>query len=173
MSWSSWRQRLIYLVMSAFVASHTLAMAIAPAPDSSVVRTLRPVLQPYLTFFRLDNPWNFFAPVIAGSQLRYTIEDAAGISHGFTPSEQLNWLHPDYIWFWEWYYAIIGSPELYADRAGAWLCRQHAALHPVSISFVEYQQGDFTPADHLGGKHPMDPEFLTVKPIKTAPCPAP
>jgi hypothetical protein len=173
MIWNRWQQRLTYLAMSAFVTWHTLAMVVAPAPDSSVMRTVRPVFQPYLTFFRLDNPWNFFAPIIAGSQLRYSVEDAAGVSHSFTPSEQLNWFHPDFIWFWEWYYAIIGEPELYADRAGALLCRKHALLHPVSITFVEYEQGDFTPADQLSGKHPTDSEFITANAIKTVQCPAP
>jgi hypothetical protein len=173
MIWSSWRQPLTYLVMSAFVAWHTMAMVIAPAPDSSLVRTLRPVFQPYLTFFRLDNPWNFFAPPFSGAQLRYTIEDAAGVSHAFTPSEQLNWFHPDSILFWDWHHRIIDNPDLYADRAGAWLCREHASLHPVSITFFGYEQNDFTPADQLSGKHPLDPEFVTVKAVKTVQCPVP
>jgi hypothetical protein len=147
MIWSSWRQRLIYLVMSAFVVWHTLAMVIAPAPESSVlVGTVRGALQPYLTLFRLDNPWNFFAPVIRGSHLRYSVEDAAGASHSFTPAEQLNWFHPTYIWSRDWSYGIIEFPQLYADRAAALLCHQHAALHPVSIIFLEYEQGDFSAA---------------------------
>jgi hypothetical protein len=174
MIWNSWRTRLIYLVMSAFLAWHTLAMVIAPAPELSVlVATVRAALQPYLTLFRLDNPWNFFAPTIGGSQLRYTIEDAAGASHSFTPTEQLSWFHPAYIWSRDWHYSIIEHPELYADRAGALLCRKHAALHPVSITFVEYEQKEFTAADQASGKHPMDPEFVNVNTVKTVECPAP
>ena len=174
MIWNSWRQRLTYLVMSAFVAWHTLAMVIAPAPDSSVlVRTLRAAVQPYLTFFRLDNPWNFFAPTIGGAQLRYSVEDAAGARHTFTPTEQLNWFHPDFIWFRDWHFAIMENPELYADRAGALLCRKHASLRPVSITFVQYEQRRFTAADQLSGKHPMDPEFVTVNTVKNVQCPAP
>lgn len=174
MIWNRWRQRVTYLVMSAFVAWHTLAMVIAPAPDSSVlVRTLRVALQPYLTFFRLDNPWNFFAPTIGGAQLRYSLEDAAGAHHTFTPTEQLNWFHPDFFWFRDWHFAIADYPELYADRAGALLCRKHASLHPVSITFVQYKQRSFTPADQLSGKHPMDPEFVSVNAVKTVQCPSP
>jgi hypothetical protein len=88
MIWNSWRQRLTYLVMSAFVAWHTLAMVIAPAPASSVlVGTMRAALQPYLTLFGLDNRWDFFAPTIgSGSELHYSVEDAAGARHSFTPS---------------------------------------------------------------------------------------
>jgi hypothetical protein len=171
MIWNRWRQHLTYLVMSAFVAWHTLAMVIAPA-SSELVRTLRAALQPYLTLFRLDNPWNFFAPTIGGSQLRYTLEDGAGAHHAFTPTQRLSWFHPDYFWFRDWHYAIIDSPEFYADRAGALLCRKHASLHPVSITLVSYEQGSFTPADQLSGKHPMDPEFITVNIVKTVECPA-
>jgi hypothetical protein len=173
MIWNRWGQRLTYLVMSAFVAWHTLAMVIAPAPDSSVARTARVALQDYLTLFRLDNPWNFFAPVISGSLLRYSVEDADGVSHTFTPTEQLNWFHPDYIWFRDWYDAIMDYPEVYADRNGALLCRKHALLRPVSITFLEYEQHDFTPADQLSGKHPMDPEFTNVNILTTVKCPAP
>lgn len=171
---NSWRQRLTYLVMSAFVAWHTLAMVIAPAPESSVsVRTLRAALQPYLTLLRLDNPWDFFAPTIGSGQLRYTIEDAAGTPHAFTPAERLSWFHPDFIWFRAWYLAIIDNPDTYANRAGALLCHQHAALHPVSITFLYDEQASFTAADQLSGKHPMDPEFVTVKTLKTVECPVP
>jgi hypothetical protein len=121
----------------------------------------------------LDNPWNFFAPTIGGAQLRYSVEDAAGARHTFTPTEQLNWFHPDYIWVRDWHYAIIDNPELYADRAGALLCRKHGSLHPVSITLTSYEQGRFTPADQLSGKHPMDSEFITVSTVKTVKCPAP
>jgi hypothetical protein len=175
MIWNSWRQRLTYLVMSAFVAWHTLAMVIAPAPASSVlVGTMRAALQPYLTLFGLDNRWDFFAPTIgSGSELHYSVEDAAGARHSFTPTEQVSWFHPAYIWSRDWHYGIIDDPQLYADRAGALLCREHAALHPVSITFVQYEQGEFTVADKSNGKHPTDPEFITETTVKTVECPAP
>jgi hypothetical protein len=168
-----WRQRLTFLMMSAFVTWHTLALVIAPAPDSSVlVQTPRALLQPYLTFFRLDNPWNFFAPTIGGAELRYIIEDAAGASTTFAPAEQTNWFQPEYLWLRDWQYAVMDDPELYAERAGALLCRKHASLRPVSITFVQRAPGDFTPEDELNGKHPMDPEFVKITPVQTMQCPA-
>jgi hypothetical protein len=173
MIWHQWRQRLTYLLASAFLAWHVLAMVIAPAPyDSVSVRTLRAALQPYLTLFRLDNPWNFFAPTIDGSQLRYALEDAAGARRTVSPTEGLSWVNPDYIWFRAWHYAIIDNPEIYADSAAALLCRKHASFHPVSITFLWYQQRGFTPADQVHGKHPMDPEFVTINPRATVKCPA-
>jgi hypothetical protein len=175
MIWNRWRQRLTYLAMSGFLAWHTIAMMIAPAPYSSVsVQTLRTAFQPYLTFFRLDNPWNFFAPTVAGTglQLHYVIVDAEGAHHDFSPTERLNRLHPNFIWFRSWHYAIFDNPELYADRAAVLLCRQHAALRPVSITFLVYHEEAFTPEDHLNAKHPMDPEFITVNTVKSVQCPA-
>src|SRR5260370_30682135 len=94
MIWHPWRQRLTYLVMSAFVAWHTLAMVIAPAPESSVlVQTLRAALQPYLTLFRLDNPWNFFAPTIGGALLPSSPRDGPRARHTFTSSGPSATLH--------------------------------------------------------------------------------
>ena len=83
MDWRKWRERAAYLAMSGFLAWHTLAIVVAPAPDGSVVaESLRAAMQPYLTFFRLDNAWDFFAPVIGpGSELRYFTENEAGERH--------------------------------------------------------------------------------------------
>jgi len=173
MTWTRWQQRLTYLAMSGFLAWHTLAIVIAPAPDSSVsVQTLRAVLQPYLTLFRLDSRWNFFAPTIGGTQFRYVVETGAGERLAFEPTQRLSWLHPDHIWFRAWHYAIIDHPELYADRAAELLCKEHAALHPAAITLLDLDQQGFTPADHLSGKHPMDLEFIAVIPVKRVECPA-
>src|SRR5260370_20943170 len=111
MIWHPWRQRLTYLVMSAFVAWHTLAMVIAPAPESSVlVQTLRAALQPYLTLFRLDNPWNFFAPTIGGAQLRYSLEGSARAPHTFTPAEPLNRFPSGFFWVHRSQSSLICNP---------------------------------------------------------------
>jgi hypothetical protein len=174
MIWSRWKPSLIYLVMSAFLAWHTLALVIAPAPmDNALVQIHRVVLQPYLTFFRLDNPWNFFAPTIGGSELRYMVEDAAGARAELASAEGASWFHPDHLWFKDWNYSIIDNPELYADRAAELLCRKHASLHPVSITFVQREHGDFKPEDWLNGKRPQDPEFTREKIVQTVQCPAP
>lgn len=167
-----WRGRLAYVVMSAFLAWHTFAMVIAPAPENSVLaQSVRPVFQPYLSLFRLDNTWDFFAPTVGkGSQLRYVMEDDTGQRTTFVPAEDLSWYHPAYFWFRSWYYAIIQTPDEYADYAVAFFCRKHASLHPVSITLLEYQEGDFWAEDHLSGKHPMDPEFVTVNTLKQAKC---
>jgi len=173
MDWRKWRERAAYLAMSGFLAWHTLAIVVAPAPEGSIIVTsLRTALQPYLTFFRLDNAWDFFAPVIGpGSELRYFTENEAGERHDFAPVAGLNWFHPAIFWVRALHYAIIDEPELYAETAGRLLCQKHIALHPTSITFVEYKQEKFTPEDHLAGKHPMDPEFVTVDPFKLITCP--
>ena len=74
------RERLTYTAMSVFLAWHTVAMVLAPAPDNSVIAiALRPLFQPYLSLLRQDNRWDFFAPTVeTGTELRYTLEDAAG-----------------------------------------------------------------------------------------------
>ena len=75
-----WRKRLTYMAMSVFVGWHTLALVVAPAPDSSAIaQSFRRLFHPYLTLFSLDNKWDFYAPDVGkGRQFRYDIEDAPG-----------------------------------------------------------------------------------------------
>ena len=168
-----WRERLIYVAMSVLVAWHTLAIVVAPAPSgSAIAQLLRSLLHPYLTLFRLDNKWDFYAPNVGkGHQFRYIIEDAAGTLHTFMPTDDLNWYHPSHWWFRAWYDAIVESPDVHGEPAAARLCRQHAALHPVAITLMNLEEKDFSPADHLSGKHPLDSEFVTVTDLKRVRCP--
>jgi hypothetical protein len=170
---SQWRQRLIYTAMSVFVAWHTLALVVAPAPNNSeIVQSFRILLQPYLTLFRLDNKWDFYAPEVdKGRQFRYDIVDASAKSHSFVPTDELNWFHPAYWWFRSWYDAVIDYPEIYADHFAALLCRKHASLQPASISLLYFQVEDFSPENHLSGNHPLDSEFVKVITLKQAACP--
>jgi hypothetical protein len=169
-----WRERLTYGVMSAFVAWHTLAMVIAPAPShSESVQSLRGLVQPYLSLFRLDNLWDFFAPDVDRlSDLHYVIEDAAGHTKTFAPSAELKWIYPTSMWFKAWYYSIMENPELYGDSAAAIFCRNHAAMKPAWVTLLEHQEGMFTPEDQLAGKRPTDPEFVTVNTLKRVQCQA-
>jgi hypothetical protein len=172
----TWRERLTYTVMSAFVAWHSLALVGAPAPESSVTaQELRVLLQPYLSLLRLDNPWNFFAPAsgrLYQSQFRYVIEDKAGEKHTFMPEAEFGAFDPAYFWFRGWYVVIIENPDKYADSAAAFYCRKQASLRPASITLLEVEEKDFTPSDFLAGKSRWDPEFVNVKTIKNATCPA-
>ncbi|HSP51173.1 MAG TPA: hypothetical protein VLN61_13545 [Pseudolabrys sp.] len=174
---NAWRQRLTYTVMSVFVAWHSLAIVVAPAPESSVtVKGLRILLQPYLTLLRLDNAWNFFAPTVGNiftfRQFRYVIEDKAGEKLTFIPGAEFSGLNPSYFWFRAWHGAIIDNPEDYADIAAALYCRKHASLHPVSITLLEIQAKYFTQNDFLAGKQRWDPEFVTMNTIEHVKCPA-
>jgi hypothetical protein len=167
-----WRERLTYVAMSAFVAWHALATVLAPAPDASDAdQALRIAFQPYLSLFKLDNQWDFFAPNVgSGSQFRYIVEDVDGNQHPFMPDRELSWFHPRFFWFRSWFNAIFDASDVYADSAGAFFCRKHAALHPVSVILLEAEQGGFTPEDQLAGKRPLDPEFVTVTTVKKVEC---
>ena len=167
-----WRARLAYAAMSAFVAWHTLAMVVAPAPDSDVAESMQAVLQPYLTFFRLDNQWDFFAPTLGeGSRLRYDIQDKTGKTHPFMPTAELSSFHPNSLWFRSWYYRIIDDPDSYGDYAAAQLCRKHASLQPLAITFYEIQEERFTRDDYLSGKDRMHADFFTINMLRGIRCP--
>src|SRR5262249_20400008 len=173
---NAWRERLTYIVMAVFVAWHSLAIVVAPAPESSVtVQGLRNLLRPYLTLLRLDNAWDFFSPTVDSmrmSQFRYVIEDKAGDKHTFMPEAEFSGLNPSYFWFRDWQGAVIDNPDDYADIAAALYCRKHASLHPASITLLEIQEKEFTRTDFLAGKQRWDPEFVTVNTIKHVKCSA-
>lgn len=168
------RVRLTYIAMSAFVTWHTLAMVLAPAPESDVTLLARQALQPYLTFFRLDNQWDFFAPSVGeGSRLRYDVQDRDGKVHAFMPAAELRWYHPNFLWFRSWYYRIIDDPDNFAESAGVIFCRKHAALRPLAITFYEIQEEKFTPEDFAAGKQRMDKDFFSVRMLRGMRCPDP
>ncbi len=168
-----WRERVAYAAMSLFVAWHTLAMIVAPAPDTSdLIRGLRVVFEPYLDFFGLDNAWNFFAPGVKNDPiLRYVIKDDASVDHSFDPTADLNWFHPSYIWFRAWYLAVLANPDDLGDEFAALFCRKHAELHPVVITLLSVEQQDYGPQDRLSGKQPLDSEFLKATRVKSFECP--
>ena len=168
-----WRERVTYTAMSLFVAWHTLAMVVAPAPGTSdLIKGLRTVLDPYLHFFRLDNDWGFFAPDVAsGIVLRYVIKDDAGTLHRFDPEAGLNWFLPSAIWLRGWYLALLENPDDFGVQFAALFCREHAALHPVTITLFAVDQQNYGPLDRLRGKQPLDAEFVKVTTVKSFPCP--
>ncbi len=174
-----WRERVTYAAMSLFVAWHTVAMVVAPAPGTSdLIKGLRTVLDPYLHVFRLDNQWNFFAPDVGeegrdplGVILRYVIEDDAGTLHRFDPDAGLNWFLPSSIWFHDWYRALLDNPDDFAEEFAALFCRRHADLHPVKIMLFEVDQQSYGPLDRLRGKQPLDAEFVKVAVVKSFACP--
>ena len=171
MTAKQWRKRLIYLAMSLFVGWHTLVMVLGPN-NSQMAQSSRVLLQPYLSLFRLDNTWAFFAPSAGKhSQFRYVITDVGGREHTFVPSQGLNWYLPTDVWFKNWYYTIIEFPETFGDFFAEMFCREHATLKPVSITLLAIQEQNFSPEDHLLGKHPLDSEFIIVDTLKHVECP--
>lgn len=175
---ASWRQRLVYVAMSLLVAWHTFVMVVAVSPRSAITEAAWPLIYPYVILFNLDNYWGFFAPKVGASyQFRYVVEDAAGQTHTFTPTDQISRLSPYSIWMRDHYKIILGSVDTYGDAAVAEFCREQAALRPVAISLLEVMgiEGKgkaFGPEDRRRGKSPLDPEFVTVNKLKTIQCPA-
>lgn len=172
MVWSIWRKRLIYLVMSAFVTFQSLVITITPAPDDHFGNWLRDLVQPYLTFFRLDNNWGFFAPNVGlGSLLRYDLEISATDRRTFIAGDELSWFHPNYFWFRFWFYRVMDDPENFAPMAAAYFCKKHADLHPVALTFFDIEEELYTHEDYLAGHPRRDPQFVSVTPLTRHECP--
>lgn len=160
------------LFVSLFVSWHTLAMLVAAAPDSRLTASARTLFDPYLLFFGLDSQWGFFAPDVPnGHDFRYAVETASGEQRLFRPSEEWNPLQPTFIWFRDRYKTVMQSFEDFAPAAVASICKQQAALNPVSVTLIDVTQKDFTPEDRLRGKSPLDPEFQEEEAMEPIRCP--
>jgi hypothetical protein len=171
-TWKQWRGRLTYAAMSLLVVWHTLAMVVAPSPDSVISQSARSLFEPYLTLFLLESTWSFYAPDMrVEPEFRYVVEDASGEHHTFVPAEKVSRYHPIDIWVKDWYIYVMDHPKTYSKPVAAYLCREHASLHPTSITLLEIDQREFWPADQLSGKSPFDFEFLEKKTLATVPCP--
>ena len=167
-----WRDRLTFLAMSLFVAWHATAILVTPAPSGSpAVEGLKALFRPYTTFFRLESSWSFFANVFRHTQFRYVVEDADGKQHTFIPIDEFKWYHPRFNWFDGLYWAILDSPTTIGRYFVAPLCRQHAALRPVAITFLGVKGGEFRPEDLLAGHHPLDLPYATADPVLYDDCP--
>ena len=165
---------MVYLAMSLFIVWHVSAMLVAPAPTGSpMIESLNGVFRPYLTFFRLESSWSFFANVIRLNQFRYVIEDADGNQHTFTPMNEFRWYQPHFHGFDGMYWAILEKPTAVGSYFVAPLCRQHAALKPVSITFLAVKGAgpEFRPEDLLAGESPFEPPHATVDPVLFDDCP--
>jgi hypothetical protein len=84
---------------------------------------------------------------------------AAGQRHTFVPSDKWSWFHPA-ILVWDQF--VLDEPDTYAAPYAAFFCREHAALRPVSITFLRVKEKDFKPEDHLKGNRALDPEFTSA-----------
>lgn len=170
----SWRQRLVYLAMSLVVGWHSLAILVAPMPDSSgLVQTFRALLQPYLSLFRLDNKWHFFVPLGKYTQFRYSVEDAAGKQHLFIPVAEASDSVARYVMWREFKYfyeGLMEAPTIRGERMVTLLCKKHAALNPVSVALLQTQELDFSPDDYLKGARPLDPEFVSISTLAHIKC---
>jgi hypothetical protein len=168
-----WRGRVVGLAASVFVVWHTLAMIVAPAPESALKRALVKIMHPYLTLLGFPETWGFYTPAIApGERLQYIVENSAGNERAFTPTEELfSWFAPRYWWITWWHQTIMDSPERYAEFYAKLLCKEHAVLDPVSITLIQLEQKEFLPSDHLTGKDPTSPEFMTPNVLKHIRCP--
>ena len=118
------------------------------------------------------NEWSFYAPdVRVEPEFRYVVEDASGERHTFVPADKLSRYHPTDIWVKDWYIHVMDNPETYSEFVAAYLCREHASLHPVSITLLEIDQKEFSPAGPTERKTPLRSEFLDKKTLATVQCP--
>jgi hypothetical protein len=167
-----WHRRVAYTAMSLLLAWHTVAMFVGPAPQSDFTNAIQRIWAPYLILFRLENLWGFFAPnVRVYPRFNYVIEDASGKQTTFNPADGLSRFRPAQLWYQDWFVNVIDNPDDYAESIAGDLCRLRAAMHPVKVTLLDVELGDYQPEDRRAGKHVTDSEFDEVTEIGTYECP--
>ena len=153
-----------FLAASIFLTYHTLAICLAPAPDSYLRRKVAPFFEPYLKIFHLNNNWGYFAPDPAsGILMRYRIEDEDGKMHVFKLTENLKRSDPDFMRMTSLFNKMPGMSPAYLQGIASYLCGRNSAIKPVRLQFMEGHQVRLSPWAWFRGKRPMDDEYMRLK----------
>lgn len=134
-----------------------MGMLVAAGPGSDTMAAIYPVFEGPLSFLDINNDWGFFAPnPNTGSVLRYEVSEPDGTEHTFALTEALQGWMPAYFRYTTLYTAIGESHDTYAEGAARLLCRRHADLQPVDITFVVWHQVEIGHEAYLAGHGIMD-----------------
>lgn len=171
----SWRRTTTYVLMSAFLVWHTLAMVIPPSPSNYLTIFLTKLLKPYLDIFQLRGRWHFFAYDYTprdspGDYFRYAITMSNGEKMYFDPIKDLNPLHPEDWYFRDWYLKIINQPDIFGEYAALHFCNKHMELDPVEITFFALKEDRLSVPNYLSGKRPLDEKLTVTNMLATKPC---
>ncbi len=116
-----------------------------------------------MTALRLDNQWDFFAPVVAlGTILRYDVEDRSGKAHAFVPSRDLSLVGPEL--------PVVPLVVLPHHRGPGRLRRGRRCLllpqacgpQPLAVTFYEIREEEYTVEDYQKGKQRMDQGYFSI-----------
>jgi hypothetical protein len=164
------------LAASLFVIWHATALVVAPFPASHLSGNVHAFFHPYLSALFLDTDWNFFAPTPdPGHFSRYTVETRDGARRAFRLTEDVR-PGPSLMRFRKLYDGIHPDRLPQVDAIGRFLCRRHADLFPISVTFSVHRQVPITPEAYVAGRRPLDVESLevdTLAPVLCAPRPPP
>jgi hypothetical protein len=159
---------------SVFVVWHLLVAVIAVAPDWPPVLALRRLARPYAALLLYEGRRNFFAPnPDPGRHVRYEIESAGGARHAFHLSEDWPRDDPAFLRVALFYRGILPSNPQRAAAVGRYLCRKHADLAPVAVTFTVRYQLALRPETYLAGHRPLDEPFVRARALPPIACAPP
>jgi hypothetical protein len=169
------RQKLLYFFASVFLIWHSFALVIGPAPQSYMRDGLYNIFKPYLSLFRLNNAWAFYAPEPdLGGVLNYKVINKDGDAHEFDIyAEQLDKWSASYFRYNAFFNNIAWDSEeyrRYRESYTQYLCRRHSELSPQSIVLVRITQTPLSYKDYVNGARPLDPDFALAQPDEPARC---
>lgn len=170
-------RRLGYALFSLFILWHVAAITIVGPFSKSYLRDgLMQVFGGYLSFFKLDRSWPFYAPNPAyGRIMRYETIDGDGKRALYPLTQARDKFDHAYFRYTNFYFYLFNNPQYskargYDVSVARYLCGQHANDKTVAINFIVLNQKRLTYLDYQQGKRPQDPDFLTQKEFGPYPC---
>lgn len=168
---SRWLRWTLSVLATLFLAGHTLALIIAPAPPSYIAGQVYPLFKPYLRALNLDNGWAFFSPDPSeGRLLRYAVIDQAGQRKEAPLTEALHRWSPAYLRYTSLFTAMDTDTPRHIEGVAEVLCRRHAAEQPARIMLIHRDQKALSPDDFLKGHRPLDPAYVEDSDLAYVPC---
>lgn len=154
-----------------FVVGHLLVAVISVTPNWPLVVALRRLALPYAAPLLYEERRGFFAPnPDPGRHVRYEIESAGGARHAFRLSEDLPRDDPAFLRVSTFYRGILPANPPRALAVARYLCRKHAHLTPVAVTFTVRYQLALRPETYLAGHRPLDEPFVRSHALAPIAC---
>lgn len=163
-------------ILSIFIVWHALAIVfVGPFSYSHLRSSLMTYFHGYLTFFRLDHSWPFYAPnVFRGSILKYETTSQSGETKIYPLTQAKKKFNHAYFRYTNFYSYLFSDLE-YTKKRGydkevvRYLCSRHDE-NITQINFILLLQKPFSHVDYQNGKRPLDKEYLEKSVIGPYSC---
>ena len=159
------------ILLSLFLAWHSLVMIVGPMPGSYLKDRIAPLINRYRVLFYQDTAWDFFSPsASAAPMVRYQVKESSGEEHLFKLSEEAS--RSSVFLRYVKLYAEMSSPgrRPFLESVARRLCRKHADLKPAEVQIIVLSATVPPPSRYLEGRTLQDADLYKIRQRSTVQC---